>query len=115
MNVNPGRLNKRIQIVRLVKNGTNENGFPLPPTEVVVRRPWAKVTHRSGSEIISANSEFSESKQRFLIRYADAEIGTDCFVRYDGKDYDIEYMNDYNDGHEYVEIWTSLKERTGAI
>lgn len=116
MNVNPGELRKRIQIIRLVvSDETNENGFPLPPREEVIRRPWAKVTHRSGTEIITANSEFSETKQRFLVRWFRNEIGTDCFVRYAGKDYDVEYVNDYNDAHEYLEIWTGLKERTGAI
>ena len=26
-------------------------------------------------------------------------------VRYDGREYDIGYINDYGDDHRYVELW----------
>lgn len=111
MYVNPGNLDKKIQIIRLVPGGTNANGFPVPPTESIVREPWAQVTNTSGSEIIKANSEFSEAKKRFLIRYGEAEINTDMTVRYAGKDYDIEYVNPYREDKDYMEIWTKISER----
>lgn len=111
MYVNPGELNKQIQIIQMVSAGTNSNGFPLPPTEKIIRKCWAKVSNTSGSEIIKANSEFSEAKKRFLVRYTETEINTDMVVRYNGKDHDIKYVNPYGDSKEYMEIWTDLSER----
>ena len=68
MYVNPGELDKKIQIIRKVSGGVNSNGFPLPDTEEIVRICHTKVSNTSGSEIIRANSEFSEAKKRFLVR-----------------------------------------------
>jgi SPP1 family predicted phage head-tail adaptor len=111
MYVNPGELNKKIQIIQTVSAGTNKNGFSLPPEEKVIRQCFARVSNTRGSEIVKANSEFSEAKKRFLVRYTDTEINTDMVVRYNGKDHDIKYINPYGDGKEYMEIWTELSER----
>ncbi len=110
MNINPGELNRKIQILRMEDAGTNENGFPMSE-EVVVREPWAKITHKSGSELIAEHSEFAVDKTRFLIRFSKTPIDTDCFVRYDGHDYDIVYINDYEEAHEYLEIWCERRAR----
>lgn len=110
MYVNPGELNKRISIVLFEAKGFNSNGFPIK-TEQIIRVCSAKVSNTSGSEIQKANSEFSEAKKRFLVRYTDTEINTDMFVRYNGKDHDIVYVNPYGDSKEYLEIWTKLSER----
>lgn len=109
MYVNPGELNKKISIVMYDNSSVNENGFP-EQKEVIVRKCYAKVTNTSGSEILKANSEFSDAKKRFLIRYTETEINTDMFVRYRGKDHDIKYVNPYRDNKEYLEIWTELSE-----
>lgn len=111
MYVNPGELNKKIEIIQTVSEGINENGFPLPPIEKVIRKCFAKVTNTSGSEILKANSEFSDAKKRFLIRYTDTELNTDMIIRYKGKDHDIKYVNPYEDSKEYLEIWTEVSER----
>lgn len=111
MYVNPGELDKQIQIIQMVSEGTDKDGFPLPLEEKVIRKCWAKVSNTSGTEIIKVNSEFSEAKKRFLIRYTETEINTDMFVRYNGKDHDIKYVNPYGDSKEYMEIWTDLSER----
>lgn len=111
MYVNPGELDKPIEIV-LVSEGeeTNKNGFPVK-TETLIRKCFAKVTNTSGAEIQKANSEFSDAKKRFLVRWTPAEVNTDMVVRYGGKDHDIVYVNPYGDGREYLEIWTELSER----
>lgn len=111
MYVNPGELNKQIQIIQLISEGMNSNGFPITPTEKMIRKCWAKVSNTSGTEIIKANSEFSQAKKRFLIRYSGKEINTDMIVRYHGKDHDIKYINPYGDNKEYLEIWTEIAER----
>lgn len=110
MYVNPGELKKHIQIIHLVANGTNKNGFPIKE-EKIVHRCYAKVSNTSGTEIVKANSEFSEAKKRFLIRYTNKDINTDMIVRYNGKDHNIQYINPYGDSKEYLEIWTDLSER----
>lgn len=108
MNVNPGELNKKIQIIKKEET-QNENGFPVV-VDRVVRTCYAKYSNTSGTEIMKAGTEFSSAKMRFLVRYSPAEIDTDMFVRYAGKDYNIEYVNPYGDSRKYLEIWTSLKE-----
>lgn len=110
MYVNPGELDKKIKIVMYDNSSVNKNGFP-EPKEVIVRKCYAKVTNTSGSEIIKANSEFSDAKKRFLIRYTDTDINTDMFVQYRGKNHDIKYVNTYGDNKEYLEIWTEISER----
>lgn len=110
MNVNPGELNRKIQIVQKKEiQDQDEDGFPILKDEVV-RTCWARYSNTSGSEILKAGTEFSSAKARFLVRYSPTEINTDMFVRYMGKDYNIEYINPYGDSKEYMEIWTSLKE-----
>lgn len=111
MYVNPGELKKRIEIIQTVSVGQDSDGFPAPSEKKVVRKCFAKVTNTSGGEIARANSEFSEAKKRFMIRYSDAEINTDMTVRYKGKEYEIKYVNPYGEGKEYLEIWTNLTER----
>lgn len=108
MNVNPGELNKKIQIIKKEET-QNENGFPIPDDKVI-RTCFAKYSNTSGTEIIKAGTEFSSAKMRFLVRYSPIQIDTDMFVRYAGKDYNIEYINPYGDNREYLEIWTSLTE-----
>lgn len=82
MYVDPGDLNKRIQIVqKLSGEEYDDEGLPIK-SERIVRTCWAKVTNTSGSELIKAGSEFSEAKKRFLVRYTSTPITTAMVVRY---------------------------------
>lgn len=64
MNINPGELNKRIQIILEKNGGCDEDGFPLNE-EKVIRSCYAKVSYTSGKEMIQAGSEFSQAKSGF--------------------------------------------------
>lgn len=108
MDVNPGELDQKIQIVE-VETKKNRNGFPIISKEKIVRSCYAKRTTTSGTEAQKSGTEFSETKQRFLIRYSSKEINTDMYVKYKGKLYNIKYINDYS-GKKYQEIWTELME-----
>ena len=110
MNINPGELNHKIQIIRIDKSATNENGFPIIQEEVLYTC-WAKVSHKTGSAIAADSSDFSKDKTRFLVRYKPG-IDTGCIVRYKGNDYNVIYLNDYEENHEYTEIWTEKAEKT---
>lgn len=111
MYVNPGELNKKIQIIKLDSYNKDSAGFEVDAQETVVWRCWAKLTTQSGTELTRSGSEFTETKQRFLIRSTETEIAEDMIVRYAGKDYNIIFLNTYGDSKEYTEIWTEKKER----
>ncbi len=111
MEVNAGKLNKRIQIIQ--RTGIPKpNGYEISQ-EVVVHSCWAQFTQISGKESFRANADFGEEKVRFLIRYTRKPIDRKMFVRYRGGDYEIQYVNDYGNSHEYIELWCQWRSLEG--
>lgn len=90
MEVDPGKLDKRIEIM-------NEDG-------TTVYKCWAAVNQLSGTEIAKNNIQFEQTTTRFLIRYTKKNIYNDMTIKFTGFIYDIQYTNDYNFSHEYIEI-----------
>ena len=110
--IDPGELRHRIEIVSYVESGQDSAGFSAAAAEVVVARPWAKVTVESGSTALSNGSEFATTRKRFLIRTPSAEITTDMFVRHKGNLHKITRPPcDYGDLGIYTEIWTEETSR----
>ena len=104
MEVNAGELNQRIQILRHTET-RNGAGYLAPPSDPeVVHSCWAKFSRTSGTEVLKAGADFGEVRVRFLIRYTRKPIDRKMFVRYRGNDYEIEYINDYGDSHQYMEL-----------
>jgi len=106
MNIDAGELNKKISIISKIKT-QDPDGYDTI-TENVVRSCWAKFTRTSGTEAAKANADFADIKARFLVRYSKTPVDRKMIVRYGGNDYEIVYINDYEDSHEYIEIWCSL-------
>lgn len=106
MNVSAGKLNKRVEILR-VSTLRDKNGYPTE-TETVIRRPWAQFSRTSGTEALKSGADLGEIKARFLLRASRTEISRKDRVRYRGQVYEVEYVNDYGDGGEYVELMTKL-------
>lgn len=107
-----GKLNRRIQILRRTETET-EGGYTVPQEELV-HGCWAQVTRQSGTEMVKANADFGTEKVRFLIRWTDRPIDRKMFVRFEGKEYEIEYINDYGRPRQYQEIWATWKSREGG-
>lgn len=103
MEVNAGKLNKRIEIIQIEKE-LDGDGYETVK-ETVVRRPWAQFSQTSGTELTKANADMSEVMVRFLIRWSSTPMSRKMVVRYAGDDYEIEYINGYGDSLEYVELW----------
>lgn len=114
MNVNPGELNKKIEIV-LPDKTKNASGFRENVEETVIRRPYAKVTRTSIKEMLQNGSEMAVAKCRFLVRCTDTPITNEMFIKYKGLYYHIEYVNDYGDAHEYLEIMTGTGVPDGRV
>ena len=108
--MNIGKLDKRIQIIKLISGGVDAEGYDTDEVEELVWECWAQVSQTSGTELIKADAELSDVKKRFLIRYAPVSLNTDMLIRYNGDDYNILLINTYGDNHEYTEVWTEKKE-----
>jgi len=103
VDINPGELNKKINII-LPSTTKDSDGFPSgTPTTVFTNRA-TKFSRTSGSETIKSGADFSDVKVRFLIRYTSTALTRKMVVVYKSVEYQIEYVNDYEDKHEYIEI-----------
>ena len=111
MRVNAGELNRRIQIIEVTAE-QDADGYYGNKREELVLGCWAKVTFTSGTELVKANADFGEVKARFLIRYTRKPLSRKMFVRHEGREYEITYINDYG-GRKYMEIWGTWKSREG--
>ena len=109
ININPGELNKKIKIVKIITDDRDLDGYPIEKEETV-RECYAKYSQQSGSEVQKNNSEFTEVKNRFLIRYSKIKVTEDMKILYDDKYFEIVYINSYGDSNEYVEIWCERSE-----
>lgn len=106
MQINPGVLNKKIQIVEYVTR-KDEDGFEIKE-EYIILKTWAQISNTSGTEIQRSNSDFAEVKTRFLIRTPKVNLKNNMVIKFCGDTYEIVYINDYNYDKEYTEIMTEL-------
>lgn len=105
---NAGKYNQKISIVS-VTTTRNENGFPVT-TETVVLSPWAEVKTTKGMTLIANGSDFEKAYTRFTIRFPLTVITRDMLVKFKGKTYTIEYLNDIDEAG--IELELQCKEVT---
>ena len=105
MKMKIAELNKRIQIIRNTLT-ENDNGVD-EETEVILNEVWAKVQNMSGTEVFRSNSDFSKVTTRFVIRYL-TDITTDDYIKFEGRKYNIVYINNYNFSNDFIEIVVEL-------
>ncbi|BED91682.1 MAG: phage head closure protein [Candidatus Improbicoccus pseudotrichonymphae] len=119
MYINIGNLNKKIQVISYIIT-KDENGFPIK-TENIELDTWAQVTNTSGTEMQRSNSDFSETKTRFLIRTPNQRtpnqrtpnqsiltINKDMVIKFRNQIFEIIYINDYSYDKDFTEIMTKL-------
>lgn len=109
MQFNPGKLNKKIDIVQFTLT-KDPDGFETK-VETTILSTWAQVTNASGTELLRQNSDFSEISTRFLIRTPKVDITKDMIIKFGGKSYEIKYTNDYSYDKKHTEIMTKLVEK----
>lgn len=100
--INAGKYNHRIEIVRVVKD-YDKDGFPVEREETVLE-PWASVRTTSGYTLIKSGTSFEEASTNFTIRYPVTAIDRDMRVRFNGKTYSIQYLNDVNEANVELEM-----------
>ena len=113
--VDAGEINRRIQILRRTDTA-DKAGYLAPETEPeVVHTCWAKFSQTSGTSIKKANADWGEVKARFLIRHTKKKLNRKMFVRFNGLDYEIEYINTYGDSRRYTELWCKIGSQKGVL
>lgn len=90
MQVDPGQLRHKITIKDAEEN--------------VIHTCYAAINQTSGTEIVKSNIQFEQATTRFMIRYTKKQFTNDMTIKFNGFIYDIQYTNDYNFSHEYIEI-----------
>ena len=100
--INAGEYNKRITIYTVVEK-EDDGGFNVK-TETVILSPYAKVKTTKGFTLISSNTDFEKAYTNFTIRYPKTEITRDMLIRYKGKEYTIEYLNNVDEANVELEI-----------
>ena len=100
--INAGEYKHRITIYAVTK-GEDKDGFENR-TEAVILCPYAKVKTTKGFTLISSNTDFEKAYTNFTIRFPKTEITRDMFIRYRGKDYTIEYLNNVDEADVELEI-----------
>jgi len=87
MMIQPGELNKRIEVQAVASITENENGVETPTWETYCR-PWAAVRDVSGREYFAAAAVQMENVTNFITRYY-ADITTAMRIIFDGRVYSI--------------------------
>ena len=99
---NAGHFNHKITIYS-VTYGKDAQGFPQN-TETVVLTAWASVKTTRGMTIIINNSDFEKAYTNFTIRYPSVTITREMLIRFNGKVYTIQYLNNVDEKNVLLEI-----------
>ena len=106
--INAGKYNKRIQIVEITQD-KDADGFPIAE-ETVVSSPYASVKTTKGFTLIASASDFEKALTNFTIRYSKTiktryeKNGQNLRIKYNGKIYKIEYLNNVDEADVELEM-----------
>lgn len=107
---NAGKYNKLIKIFS-IENIKDNDGF-VKPTEVLILKTYASVKTTKGYTLIQNNSDFEKAYTNFTIRYpANIIITRDMKIKFNGKTYSIEYLNNINEDSIELEIQAKVVDK----
>ena len=99
---NAGKFNRSI-IIYKIKKCNEVAGFPNK-TETLILQPYAEVVTTKGFTLIMNNTDYEKALTRFTIRYPVTPITYDMIIKYRGKTYSIEYINNVNEANVELEL-----------
>ena len=100
--INAGEYNKHITIYKLTEQ--EDGGGFREKTETVILSVYAKVKTTKGFTLIANNTDFEKAFTNFTIRFPNTEVTRDMLIRYNGKVYSIEYLNNVDEANVELEI-----------
>ena len=84
-----GQLRDIISIKSPASTARSTDGAPIVTNSTVVQNAWARVDHKTGSEIYRDRNRWEVEEIDFFIRYTTVSITPSMTVRYNAQDYDI--------------------------
>jgi phage head-tail adaptor, putative, SPP1 family len=110
---NAGKYNRRISIYRIAKD-KDSDGFPTE-TKPLVLTVYAEVKTTKGFTLIANNADFEKALTRFVFRFPETVITYDMVVKYMGKTYSIEYINNVDEAGEEIELQCKEVVKVGRL
>lgn len=104
--MNIGKLSKRIEVWHSKPSGNANTLSADELVDEILFTKWAKLESRTGSLLTgrAAETMLSKTTHKFTVRYTDA-IHYDCWIIYQGRRFDIDYVNDPDFSKRYLEIF----------
>lgn len=99
---NAGKYNRRISIYQVTK-GKDAAGFPAD-VETLVLTVYAEIKTTKGFTLVMNNTDYEKALTRFTIRYPKTAITYDMIIKYRGKTYTIQYINNVDEANEELEL-----------
>lgn len=110
---NAGKYNRRISIYQVTK-GKDAAGFPAN-VDALVLTTYAEVKTTKGFTLITNNTDYEKALTRFTIRYPVTPITYDMTIKFRGKTYTIEYINNVNEANEELELQCKEVRQIGKV
>lgn len=111
---NAGKYNRRIQVYQVTK-GKDAAGFPADVEPTLVLTAYAEVKTTRGFTLIMNNTDYEKALTRFTIRYPKTVITYDMLIKYRGKTYSIEYINNVDEANEELELQCKEVVQIGKV
>ena len=110
---NAGKYNRRIQVYQVTK-GKDAAGFPAD-VEALVLTAYAEVKTTKGFTLIMNNTDYEKALTRFIFRYPETVITYDMIIKYRGKTYSIEYINNVDEANTELELQCKEVAQIGKV
>jgi SPP1 family predicted phage head-tail adaptor len=110
---NAGKYNRRISIYQVTK-GKDAAGFPAD-VETLVLTAYAEVKTTKGFTLIMNNTDYEKALTRFTIRCPETVITYDMIIKYRGKTYSIEYINNVDEANTELELQCKEVAQIGKV
>ena len=100
--VNIGQLNKRISIVKIVKE-KDADGY-WSESDVLVHSTWARYAEKTNRELALRDADYGEVISEFLIRETTKPISRKMIVLYRNDRYEIQSISPYRAANGFLLI-----------
>ena len=81
----------------------------------IVLRVYAEVKTTKGFTLIMNNTDYEKALTRFTIRFPKTVITYDMLIKYRGKTYTIEYINNVDEANEELELQCKEVVQVGKV